>query len=124
MNDVLPADLRLILAHRQATSARVRFLRFAHGPCAFNPLPEHAVVEETRANGLPVAYHPRGWLRTAARRLGLDDQAPGVAPDFPTVVRTPDGPVTVQMATLNTVDPPFAQAELRLLRRAYAALMG
>jgi hypothetical protein len=34
-----PADLRLILAHKQKTSGRLRFLRLAHGTVAFDPLP-------------------------------------------------------------------------------------
>ncbi|NTV97340.1 MAG: hypothetical protein HGA75_18320, partial [Thiobacillus sp.] len=55
---MLPADLRLILAHKQRTSARVRFLRFPHGLCAFQPLPTLSVVEEVGEGDPAVAYHP------------------------------------------------------------------
>lgn len=142
-DDAMPDDLRLILAHKQKTSARVRFLRFEHGLCAFRPLPRLSVVEEEGQGEPSVAYHPNAWLRVAAHRLGLDDGALRAETEFHAVVQTPDGPVTVQLATLETMDPPFAlaeafgarfiaiteardcsSAELELLRRAYTALLG
>jgi hypothetical protein len=139
----LPADLRLILAHKQRTSARLRFLRFPHGMCAFAPLPTLSVVEEAGEGEPAVAYHPNAWLRAAERRLGLDSGALKAETDFHAVVQTPAGPVTVQLASFETVDPPFAEAEalgghfvaiteargcapaeMELLRRAYAAMLG
>lgn len=140
---MLPADLRLILVHKQRTSARLRFLRFPHGMCAFAPLPVLSVVEEAGGGGPAVAYHPGAWLRAAARRLGLDDGALQAETGFHAVVQTPAGPVTVQLASFETVDPPFAAAEslggrfvdltgardcapaeMELLRRAYVAMLG
>lgn len=138
-----PADLRLILVHKQKTSARVRFLRFAHGMCGFAPLPALSVVEEEGEGEAPVAYHPNAWLRGAEQRLGLDSGALSAVPDYRATVQTPDGPVTIQLAAFETVDPPFEQAEalggrfvaiteargcspveLELLRRAYAVVIG
>jgi hypothetical protein len=138
-----PADLRLILVHKQKTSARVRFLKFAHGVSAFAPLPVLSVVEEEGAGDPVVAYHPSAWLRAAEKRLGLDAGALAPVADYHATVQTPDGPVTVQLASLETVDPPFAEAEtlggrfvaiteargctpveLELLRRAYTTVMG
>lgn len=139
----LPADLRLILAHKQKTSARLRFLRFPHGLCAFKPLPGLSVVEAEEQGEPPVAYHPGVWLRDAEQRLGLVAGSLKPESGFHATVRTPDGPVTVQLAELTTIDPPFVEAatlggefiaiteargctpvELELLRRAYAALLG
>ncbi len=139
----LPADLRLILAHKQKTSARLRFLRFAHGMCAFMPLPALSVVEEEGDGEPAVAYHPNAWLRAAEQRLGLDSGALKAEAEFHATVQTPDGPVTVQLASFETVDPPFAEAEalggrfvaiteargcvpveMELLRRAYTAMLG
>lgn len=37
-----PENIRLILAHKQSTSARVRFFSFAHGITAFEPLSSFA----------------------------------------------------------------------------------
>jgi hypothetical protein len=138
-----PADLRLILVHKQKTSARVRFLKFAHGVCAFTPLPTLSVVEEEGDGDSVVAYHPNAWLRVAAEQLGLDGGALAAVAEYHATVQTPDGPVTVQLASLETVDPPFAEAErlggrfvaiteargctpveLELLRRAYTTVMG
>lgn len=140
---MLPADLRLILAHKHKTSARLRFLQFPHGMCAFQPLPTLSVVEEEGEGAAPVAYHPNAWLREAERLLGLASGALRPEPEFRATVQTPAGPVTVQLAELATVDPPFAEAaalgarfiaiteargstpvELELLRRAYTALLG
>jgi hypothetical protein len=139
----LPADLRLILVHKQKTSARLRFLMFPHGMCAFAPLPALSVVEEEGEGAPEVAYHPNAWLRAAERRLGLDPGALSSEAEFHATVQTPDGPVTVQLASFQTVDPPFAEAEalggrfvaiteargctpveLELLRRVYAVVLG
>lgn len=138
----LPKDLRLILAHKQKTSARVRFLRFPDGICAFAPLPVLSSVEEEDSTS-PVAYHPNAWLRTAEANLGLESGSLKPEPEFNATVQTPDGAITVQLASFDTVDPPFAEAEaigarfiaitdarggtpveMELLRRAYAALLG
>lgn len=143
MDAALPADLRLIFAHKQKTSARLRFQRFSHGLCAFAPLPPLAVVEEQGDGEPSVAYHPSAWLRAAESRLGLANGSLQAEPDFHATVGTPDGPVTVQLASVDTVDPPFSEveavggrfiaiteardlppAELELLRRAYAAILG
>lgn len=140
---MLPADLRLILAHKQRTSARLRFLRFPHGMCAFEPLPALSVVEEEGEGDPAVAYHPNAWLREAERALGLAAGSLKAEPEFHATVQTPDGPVTVQLAELDTIDPPFAEAEaigarfvaiteargatpveMELLRRAYTVLLG
>lgn len=139
----LPADLRLILVHKQKTSARVRFLRFPHGICAFDPLPVLSVVEEEGEGEPAVAYHPNAGLRAAESRLGLETGCLKPEPEFHATVQTPAGPVTIQLAELATVDPPFAEAEavgarfvaiteardctpveLELLRRAYTAVIG
>lgn len=139
----LPTDVRLILVHKQKTSARVRFLRFPHGMCAFTPLPALSSVEEEGEGDGPVAHHPSAWLRAAEARLGLDGGSLKPEVEFHATVRTPDGPVTVQLASLDTVDPPFAEAEavggrfvaiteargctpveMELLRRAYGAILG
>lgn len=140
--DTLPADLRLLLAHKQKTSARLRFLRLPHGLAAFTPLPESSVLlEET--GPAPVAHHPAAWLRAAEARLGLAAGSLKAEVDFSATVCAPEGPVSVQLASFETIDPPFAEAaslggrfvaiteardatpvERELLRRAYTVLLG
>ena len=138
----IPADMRLILAHKQKTSARVRFLRFAHGMTAFSPLPAHSVIVDG-APASQVEAHPGHCLRHAESILGL---APGelvLDAEFSAIVDTPDGPLHVRLATIASIDPPFAAAEalggrfiaiteargcapadMELLRQAYTILLG
>ncbi len=142
MTTPFPADMRLLLAHKQKTSARVRFLRFPHGMSAFDALPTlSAVYEDPPENR--VEMHPGIYLRSAEARLGLDSGGLALEPEFSASVDTPDGPIRVRLATFTSIDPPFElaeriggkfiaiteargcpQAELELLRQAYTVLMG
>ena len=63
---------RLILFHKQATSARLRFLRLAHGGvCAPKPLPASTQVMESDVPCSPVAPHPAQFISRAEDWLGL-----------------------------------------------------
>ena len=137
-----PAGMRLLLAHKQKTSARVRFFRFAHGLAAFEPLPAlSSTLDAPPAN--PVEHHPGVYLRAAEARLGLASGGLALEAEFNAGVDTPDGPLQVRLATFTSIDPPFeiaerlggrfiaiteargcAPAELELLRQAYTVLMG
>lgn len=140
--DEFPAELRLILAHKQKTSARVRFLRFDHGLIAFAPLPTLAAVLED-APPARVEMHPGVYLRQAETRLGLASGELALEAEFSAAVDTPDGLLRVRLATFTGIDPPFAAAEalggcfiaiteargatpveLELLRQAYSTLLG
>ncbi len=137
-----PADLRLLLAHKQKTSARVRFLRFPHGLTAFTALPRLSSVHEI-APECRVELHPNMYLRAAERELGLEAGSLALEAEFSAGVDTPDGTIRVRLATFTSIDPPFAAAErvggkfiaiteargcapadLDLLRQAYTVLMG
>jgi hypothetical protein len=115
----MASGARLILFHKQKTSARTRFLRFADTVLAFGPVP---AAEERMA--LPV-----GSLEVVA--------------EFEMDVDTADGTVPVLLAGFTSIDPPFASAEaiggrfvaitearglpsaeLELLRHAYEVLIG
>lgn len=137
-----PDDMRLLLAHKQKTSARVRFLRFPHGLTAFQALPaSSSVLEEMPAS--QVEMHPGLYLRSAEAQLGLAAGSLALEAEFSASVVTPDGPLRVRLATFTSIDPPFeaaeslggrfiaiteargcAAAELDLLRLAYTVLMG
>lgn len=138
--------VRLILYHKQATSARMRFLQLDYGGvCAFEPLPalssvidgEDATVEEGN-----IVIHPAPLVTDCERRLGLDPGDLVADSDFQASVDTPDGVLQVYLARFTATDPPFEvagqagarfiaitearklpPAELELLRRAYAAVM-
>jgi hypothetical protein len=136
-----PENLRLILAHKQSNSARVRFLCFSHGICAFAPLPPLSSFDED-APAPQVLHHPGVYLRPAELRLGLPEGSLKQEPEFFAVVQTPDEAIEVSLALIATMDPPFAAAEaagarfiaitdarscseveLGLLRRAYSVLV-
>lgn len=131
---------RLILFHKQTTSARTRFLRFADTVLAFGPLPAPANVA---AEAGPVRPHPAAYLRAAEQKLVLPAGSLEAVPDFSHDVETPDGTVPVLLAAFTSIDPPFAAAEaiggrfvaitearglppveLDLLRKAYEILIG
>jgi hypothetical protein len=142
MTAPFPADMRLLLAHKQKTSARVRFLRFPHGLCAFAALPKLATVFEEPPSS-QVEFHPSLYLRSAEATLGLENGGLALEAEFSASVDTPDGLVRVRLATFTSIDPPFeaadklggkfiaiteargcAPAEMELLRQAYTVLMG
>ena len=137
----MPCDMRLILAHKQSTSARVRFLCFEHGVCAFEPLPASSTFDEA-TEAPQVVLHPAAFLRTAERRLGLPEGTLKHDPEFSAYVEAADGLISVNLALFATMDPPFLQAqtigarfisltearnfsdvELGLLRHAYPILV-
>jgi hypothetical protein len=142
MSNAFPSDMRLLLAHKQKTSARVRFLRFAHGLSAFVALPAlSSVIEDPPASR--VEAHPSVYLRSAEALLGLDSGGLTLEAEFSASVDTPDGPILIRLATFTSIDPPFELAErlggkfiaiteargcmpteMELLRQAYTALMG
>lgn len=138
---VLAQDVRLILAHKQSTSARVRFLCFSHGIIAFEPLPRAATFEEG-APAPQVIPHPGTGLRRAEQHFGLPGNSLQHEAEFVANVHTPDSIIVVNLATFKTIDPPFAAAEsvggrfiaitdakslpdveLNLLRHAYQILV-
>ncbi|OYY93952.1 MAG: hypothetical protein B7Y41_09555 [Hydrogenophilales bacterium 28-61-23] len=134
--------MRLLLVHKQKASARVRFLRFPHGLCAFEALPKLSTLFEAPPSS-QVELHPSLYLRAAEAALGLENGGLALEGEFSASVDTPDGPIRVRLATFTGIDPPFevaerlggkfiaiteargcAPAELELLRQAYTVLMG
>lgn len=131
---------RLILFHKQKTSARTRFLRFADTVLAFGPSPASGkLAAEVGA----VRPHPAAHLQAAEQRLGLPAGSLEAIPEFSYDVKTPEGSVPVLLAAFTSIDPPFAAAEaiggrfisitearglpaveLDLLRAAYEVLIG
>ncbi|MDO8311493.1 MAG: hypothetical protein Q7T25_06110 [Sideroxyarcus sp.] len=137
----LPKNMRLILAHKQSTSARVRFLCFAHGISAFEPLPPLSSFDE--ATPAPqVVHHPVVYLRAAEARLGLPEGGLRHEPEFVAFVQAPDELIAVCLAVFTSIDPPFSavdavgarfiaitearnfsEVELNLLRHTYPVLV-
>jgi hypothetical protein len=141
------AAARLIVYHKQATSARLRFLRLAEQTvCGFGALPRLAVVverEEMARFDPSVVPHPAALPKRMEGALGLAAGSVELDGDFLARVDVPDGPLTIYLAHFTTIDPPFDSAaahgasfidltqarglppaELELLRRVYQHVMG
>ncbi|NBC15576.1 MAG: hypothetical protein GVY09_19975 [Gammaproteobacteria bacterium] len=112
----MSAVTRLVLYHKQRSSARLRFLRHAHGGvCTLGPLAADATVHPGPcagdAGGGRLHTHPGMALRAAETELGL--QRGGIEADggFQGQVRGADGCVDVQLGYFVDLDPPIAAAE-------------
>ncbi len=138
-----PRAPRVILCHKQSTSARLRFLQFADGHvCGLQPFPPLSqLLDETPEEKLLV--HPAATVNAAAEYFGLEGQALEAEGEYQAFVEIPEGPVQVFLAYFTDIDPPFeaaeacgakfidltearglSEVELGLLRRAYEVLMG
>jgi hypothetical protein len=135
---------RLILYHKQSTSARTRFLRLAYGGiCAFGPLPESARLVLPGEGPGSLVSHPTPLVRAAERQLGLAAGGLEPEPEFRLRLRSDAGEIEVLLARFTATDPPFAVAqaqggafidltqarglpalELGLLRLAYELILG
>ena len=133
---------RIILLHKQATSARVRFFVHAYGGiCGFAELADPVEVIEGEAGS--VVTLPRAVVAPAAVELGLDGNDLVGEADFVLSARSGGGTIAVHLARFTSIDPPFDLAERRggrfvemqsartlppneltLLRAAYEAVMG
>ncbi|MCB1900716.1 hypothetical protein [Cognatazoarcus halotolerans] len=133
---------RLILLHKQSTSARVRFLRLPAGILAFMPLPAQAELRDERYSAT-VEAHPAAIVREAETRLGLAEGSIQPEAAFRAWVDTAEGDVPVLLGVFTTVDPPadaaarlkgrfmpiteareLPEIEQLLLRRAYEHVLG
>lgn len=133
---------RLIILHKQGTSARVRFLSFGDSVLAFSPLAETAALH-AEDYAPTVRFHPSAAIRAAEAALELAEGDLEAVPEFCIWLATPDGDQAVLLAACTSIDPPFAAAEKRggkfiaitearrlpaierdILRRAYEHLLG
>ncbi len=135
---------RLILYHKQSTSARTRFLRLSYGGiCAFGPLPESAELIPPGEGPGSLVSHPAPLVRAAQQRLGLGLGSLEPEPEFRLRLRCDQAETEVLLARFTATDPPFAAAEaagaafidltqarglppleLGLLRLAYELILG
>src|SRR6185369_2577998 len=133
---------RLIILHKQSTSARVRFMKLGESVLAFAPPPETA-ARQGEDYSPTVQFHPTAALRAAEKTLELSEGALEPVPEFGVWLDTPAGDQAVLLAACTSIDPPFAAAEKQggkfiaitearrlpvierdILRRAYEHLLG
>ena len=134
---------RVILYHKQATSAWLRFLRFAnHSVCAFEPLPKLSMLMDDVPEQ-SLVLHPAPIIRDAEQQLGLNPGDLEAEGEYQELVDVAGGPINILLARFTSIDPPFHLAErlqgrfidlpdardltdteLLLLRKAYELLIG
>lgn len=135
-------DYRAILFHKQATSARLRFLLFAHNSvCAFDPIPVLAQAHASPRQNL--VLHPAPVVQRLERELGFDPGVLHAEEGYRFVVEVPSQDIQIVLVAITSMDPPFDLAErigarfidltqarglpaveLELLRGAYEELLG
>lgn len=133
---------RVILYHKQATSARTRFLKFSYGSvCAFEGLPKLAQL--TDSNQLNKLLHPASILDQLVQQLGFAASQLQVEGEYLQLVDVPGETIQIMLVAITSIDPPFEwadqldaqfiditmardlpQIELELLRHAYELLLG
>jgi hypothetical protein len=135
-------DYRVILYHKQPTSARTRFLRYGYDSvCASEPLPPLSQLVE--GNGDGTALHPTAVLQGLEEKMGLAAGSLKADAEFQQKVEVPDGSIPIILAAFTSMDPPFEAVEqagaafidltqardlpaieLELLRKAYEVILG
>jgi hypothetical protein len=135
-------DYRIILYHKQATSARMRFLKLeSNSVCLFDPIPMPAALLDREPTN--TVNHPAAILRQAERRFDFPPDCLKAEADFRQTVEVPGGAIQIMLAAIKTMDPPFEAAEqkggsfidltqarglpeieLLLLRSAYELVLG
>jgi len=136
---------RLVMFHKQSTSARTRFLMLDYGGvCAFGGLPDLSqLVEVGEEPAQTLAHHPASVIGRTERELGLAPGSLQSEKGFRAKVDAPEGLIDVFLARFTSIDPPFEWAEqqgakfidltqarglpaveLQILRRAYERILG
>ncbi len=136
-------NVRVIMYHKQSTSARTLFLKLNNTVCAFDGLPTLSqLLEPEEVPSSTVELHPAMVIREAEQRLGMPTGCLEVEGEFRHYVDTPDFPIMILLARFTMIDPPRAlvephngkfialtearglsRPELELLRIAYSIIM-
>ncbi|MEW8013639.1 MAG: hypothetical protein AB2807_02280 [Candidatus Sedimenticola endophacoides] len=137
------APYRVILFHKQPTSARTRFLRLSNNSvCTPETLPTLARVVEAKI-GSTVLQHPASVITDLEDAYGFETGSLKPEGDFFQLVEVPGGSIQIILMEVTTIDPPFEIAErcggrfvdlteardlpvveLELLRAAYETVLG
>jgi hypothetical protein len=135
-------NYRVILYHKQATSARTRFVKFADETVfAFGRVAQLSQLQESETDNTRV--HPAAVMQKTEALLGLESGCLKAEPDYCHSVEVPGGNIHVLLANITTMDPPFEAVEqaggsfidltqarglppveLELLRHAYELVLG
>ena len=138
----LAKNSRVILYYNGAISALTLFVQHADASvCTPSPLPALSSVLETDVRNIDSAG-PADSVGAISKSMGLPDGLLQANADYREQVDTPDGIITVYLASFKALDPPHQlmadngckfrtltelrnrpPAEMELLRRAYVLVM-
>jgi hypothetical protein len=136
-------NARVIIYHKQKTSAKTLFLSINESVCLFDGLPALSSLLEIDETGSDkVALHPAAVIADAEQRLNLDKGSLELDSEFQAEVDAPEQNLTIFLLRAMYVDPPrdevaqhdgkfiaitdarsYPRTELELLRRAYEVIM-
>ncbi|EIJ41932.1 hypothetical protein BegalDRAFT_1029 [Beggiatoa alba B18LD] len=135
-------NARLIMYHKQSTSAKTLFLNINGTVCAFEGLPPLAQLIENTKDIPQVLVHPAQLIVEAEKQLGMSAGSLVIDTEFQAYVDVPSAPLSIFLARFTATDPPRAAVEpyhakfisimearglppteLELLRKAYSAIM-
>jgi len=136
-------SVRLVMYHKQATSARTRYLRMADGGiCAFQSLPAGAEIHFEPCEEGCVLPHPAAAIAAAENWLDLVPGSLEFQGEFRARAHSSTGQLSIYLLRFTTVDPPFqaasdvgasfiaitegrglTPAELEILRKSYEYIM-
>lgn len=136
-------SVRLVMYHKQATSARTRYLKLASGSiCAFQPLPDGSELSIAPTVEGEVLPHPGAVIAAAEHWLGLEAGALEFQGEFRARAKAEGQSLSIYLVRFTTIDPPFQAAgevgasfiaitegrglptaELEILRKSYEYIM-
>ena len=136
-------SVRLVMYHKQATSARTRYLQLpGNSICAFQPLPVGAELLSSSAGESEVVQHPGAMIAATEKWLGIEDGTLELQSDFKARVVVGDQTLNIYLVRFTDIDPPFMAAsevgasfiaitearnlppiELEILRKSYEYIM-
>ena len=133
---------RLIIYHKQATSARVLFFALNDSVCHLDGLPPNAKIVDSNIEEDRVIDYPANLIPNITKQLELPSDILEIETTFQAIAQSGDLTFGIYLAGLTTTDPPREQLdrlggkfmtiieartlpalELELLRLAYSFLM-
>lgn len=136
------ANNRLIMYHKQFTSARILFFALNSSICHFDGLPPESKIVDSSIEGDRVIEYPENLMPNIKERLGLSKDILEIETTFKAIAKSEESESDIYLARFTTLDPPreqladlggkfisiiearsFPSVEVELLGLAYSFLM-
>ena len=133
---------RLIMYHKQATSARILFFALNGSVCHCDGLPPESKIVDSSIDEDRVIDYPETLIPSIKKRLEISSNILEIEKNFMAIAKSEDLALDIYLACFTTIDPPreqlkhlegkfitiieartFPAIELELLRLAYSFLM-